>query len=142
MLNIDGTMLLQIANFLILLFILNLILFRPIRRVLAQREEEMNSRQKTIDGFQDQAEKNEKGIEEGIVQARKEGYAEKEAVKSEGLKEEKEILQEAGSGVEQKLSAAKQEIETKIAVAREALEGQIAGFSDELAQKILGRSIQ
>ena len=142
MLNIDGTMLLQIVNFLVLLFILNLILFRPIRKVLAQREEEMNSRQKTIDGFQDQAEKNEKGIEEGIVKARKEGYAEKEAVKSEGLKEEKEILQEAGSGVEQKLSAAKKEIETKIAVAREALEGQIAGFSDELAQKILGRSIQ
>ena len=68
MLNIDGTMFLQIANFLVLLFILNLILFRPIRRVLAQREEEMNSRQKTIDDFQGQTEKNEKGIEEGIVQ--------------------------------------------------------------------------
>jgi len=71
MLNIDGTMFLQIANFLVLLFILNLILFRPIRRILAQREDEMNSRQKTIDDFQDQTEKNEKGIEEGIVQARK-----------------------------------------------------------------------
>ena len=142
MLNIDGTMFLQIANFLVLLFILNLILFRPIRRVLAQREDEMNSRQKTIDDFQDQTEKNEKGIEEGIVQARKEGYAEKEAFKSQGLEEEKEILQEAGAGVEQKLSVAKKEIETKIADAREALEDQIAGFSDELAQKILGRSIQ
>ena len=142
MLNIDGTMFLQIANFLVLLFILNLILFRPIRRVLAQREEEMNSRQKTIDDFQNQSEKNEKGIEEGIVQARQEGYAEKEAFRSRGLEEEKEILQEAGAGVEQKLNAAKKEIETKIAVARETLEGQIAGFSDELAQKILGRSIQ
>lgn len=142
MLNIDGTMFLQIANFLVLLFILNLILFRPIRRVLAQREEEMNSRQKTIDDFQDQTEKNERGIEEGVVQARKAGSAEKEALKSHGLEKEKEILQEAGAGVEQKLNAAKKEIETKIAVAREALEGQIASFSDELAQKILGRSIQ
>ncbi len=142
MLNIDGTMFLQIANFLVLLLILNFILFRPIRRVLAQRDEEMNSRQKTIDDFQDQAEKNEKGIEEGVVQARKEGYTEKEAFKSQGLEEEKEILQEAGAGVEQKLSAAKKEMETKIAVAREVLEGQIASFSDELAQKILGRSIQ
>ena len=142
MLNIDGTLFLQIANFLVLLFILNLILFRPIRKILSQREEEMNSRQKTIDDFQDQAEKNEKGIEEGIVQARKEGYAEKETLKSQGLEEEKEILQEAGAGVEQKLSAAKKEIETKIAVAREALDGQIASFSDELAQKILGRSVQ
>ena len=142
MLNIDGTLIVQIVNFLLLLLILNFILFRPIRRVLARREEEMNSRQKTIDDYQEQSENSEKGIEEGVVQARKEGYAEKEALKSQGLEGEKEILQEAGGGVEQKLSAAKKEIESKIAVARETLEGQVAGFSDELAQKILGRSIQ
>ena len=142
MLNIDGTLIVQIVNFLLLLLVLNFILFRPIRRVLARREEEMNSRQKTIDDYQEQSEKNEKGIEEGVVQARKEGYAEKEALKSQGLEGEKEILQEAGGGVEQKLSAAKKEIESKIAVARETLEDQIASFSDELAQKILGRSIQ
>jgi F-type H+-transporting ATPase subunit b len=142
MLNIDGTLIIQIVNFLILLLILNFILFRPIRRILARREDEMNSRQKTIDDYKEQAEKNEKGIEEGVVQARKEGYTEKEALRSQGLEGEKEILQEAGGGVEQKLSTAKKEIESKIAVARETLEGQIASFSDELAQKILGRSIQ
>jgi F-type H+-transporting ATPase subunit b len=142
MFNIDGTLIVQIVNFLLLLLILNFILFRPIRRVLARRNEEMNSSQKTIDDFQDQAEKNEKGIEEGVIQARKEGHTEKEALRSQGLEEEKGILQEAGGGVEQKLNAAKKEIESKIAVAREALEGQVPSFSDELAQKILGRSIQ
>lgn len=142
MLNIDGTLIIQIVNFLILLLILNFILFRPIRRILARREDEMNSRQKTIDDYKEQAEKNEKGIEEGVVQARKEGYTEKEALKTQGLEGEREILQEAGGGVEQKLSAAKKEIESKIAVARETLESQVASFSDELAQKILGRSIQ
>jgi len=98
MLNIDGTMFLQIANFLVLLFILNLILFRPIRKILAQREDEMNSRQKTIDDFQDQTEKNEKGIEEGIVQARKEGYAEKEALRSHGLEEERRYSRRPARG--------------------------------------------
>lgn len=142
MLNIDGTLLLQIANFLVLLLILNLILFKPIRRILSERENEMNSRQKTIDGFLDKAGKNENDIEEGMVQARKEGYAEKEILKAQGLEEEKGILQEAGAGVEQKLGAAKKEIEAKVAAARETLEAQIGSFSDELAQKILGRSIQ
>jgi len=142
MLNIDGTLIVQIVNFLVLLLILNFILFRPIRSVLARRADEINSRQKTIDDYQEQAETNEKGIEEGVIQARKEGYTEKEALRSQGLEEEKGILQEAGGGVEQKLSAAKKEIESKIAVARETLEGQVASFSDELARKILGRSIQ
>ena len=142
MLNIDGTLFIQIVNFILLLLVLNLILFRPIRKVLARREDEMNSRQTTIDEFQEQAEKNEKDIEEGVVEARKEGYAEKEALKTQGLEGERDILQEAGGGVEQKLNVAKQEIESKIAVARKTLEDQVAGFSDELAQKILGRSIQ
>ena len=142
MLNIDGTLFIQIVNFVLLLLVMNIILFRPIRKVLARREGEMNSRQKTIGEFQEQAEKNEKDIEEGVVQARKEGYAEKEALKTQGLEGERDILQEAGGGVEQKLNAAKQEIESKIAVARKTLEDQVAGFSDELAQKILGRSIQ
>ena len=141
MLNIDGTLILQIANFLFLLLILNFILFKPIRRILAQREDEMNARQKMIDDFQGQVETNEKGIEDGKIKARKEGYVEKEALKAQGLEEERGILEEAGAGVEKKLDVAKQEIETKIAAAREALEGQISSFSEELAQKILGRSI-
>jgi len=142
MLNIDGTLIFQIANFLVLLFILNLILFKPIRKILSQREEEMNSRLKAIVEYQGRAEQSEKDIEEGKVLARKEGYTAKETLKSQGLEEEKGILQEAGSAVEQKLDAAKKEIEAKVAAAKEALEGQIAGFSEELAQKILGRSIQ
>jgi len=142
MLNIDGTLILQIANFLVLLFILNLILFKPIRKILSQRDEEMDSRRKTIEDYQGRAEKSEKDIEEGKVQARKEGYLAKETLKGQGLEEEKGILQEAGAAVEQKLDAAKKEIEEKVAAARAALEGQLAGFSQELAQKILGRSIQ
>jgi F-type H+-transporting ATPase subunit b len=142
MLNIDGTVILQIANFLVLLFVLNLILFKPIRKVLSQREEEMNSRRKTIDEYQGRAERSEKDIEEGKILARKDGYVAKETLKSQGLEEEKGILQEAGAAVEQKLDAAKKEIEAKVAAARDSLEGQLAGFSTELAQKILGRSVQ
>jgi len=142
MLNIDGTLILQIANFLVLLLILNVILFKPIRKILARREEEMASRRKTIDDYRGRAEQSEKDIEEGKILARKEGYAAKESLKGQGLVEEKGILQEAGSAVEQKLDAAKKEIEAKVAAARGALEGEIAAFSNELAQKILGRSIQ
>jgi len=142
MLNIDGTLILQIANFLVLLLILNLILFKPIRRILSQREEEFRSRRNVIDDYQARAQQIQKDIEEGKVLARKEGYTAKETLKNQALEEEKGILQEASSAVEQKLTAAKKDIEAKTGAARKALEDQIASFSQELAQKILGRSIQ
>jgi len=135
MLKIDSTLLIQIANFLLLLF-------RPIRKILNLRRDETNSLQKTIEDYHDRSERNERGIKEGVVQARKEGFEEKESLKGQALEEEKAILKEVGSSVEEKKEKANRELGSKIADVRKILEEQVAGFSQELAAKILGRSIQ
>ena len=141
MLEINSTFFFQIGNFLLLLFLLNIILFRPIRRIMIQRDEEVDSLQKAIEDYQSRSEQNGKNIEEGMVLARKDGFAEKEKFKGAGLEQEKGILQGTNSSVEEKLGKAKSEMEMKMADVRKALEGQVAGFSTELAEKILGRSI-
>ncbi len=142
MLEINFTILLQILTFLLLVFFLNIILFRPIRKVLAQRKEETDSLQTMIDELQNRSEENEKGIEQNMAQARKEGYVEKENFKGQGLEEEKGILQVASTTVEEKIASARKEMEKKIAKARTGLEDEMTGFSNELAEKILGRAIQ
>jgi len=142
MLEINFTILLQIFTFLLLVFFLNIILFRPIRKVLARRNEETDSLQTMIDELQNRSEENEKGIEQSMVQARKEGYVEKENFKDQGLEEEKGIIQVASTTVEEKIASARKEMEKKISEARKGLEGEMTGFSNELAEKILGRPIQ
>jgi len=141
MLKIDYTVFFQIANFLILLFILNIILYRPIRKILGQRKDEMTALQRKIEDFLNRFGRHEKDLKENMVGARKEGYQEKEGLKSEGLEEEKTILQEATSSAEEKLTVAKEEIQQKATDARQSLENEVAAFSKELAEKILGRSI-
>ncbi len=142
MLNIDGTLFVQIVNFLVLLFLMNIILYKPIRGIIAKRDEEMNAGRKSVAEYRDKAEKDQKGIEQGLIAARKEGFLEKESFKSQGLEEEKGILREAGNSVEQKLDAAKKDLESKLVDVRKTLEGDIQMFSGELAEKILGRSVQ
>ena len=94
MLNIDfslwppGTLWIQVINFLLLLLLMNVFLYRPIRRVLAQRNDETNTLQEKIKDYQDRAEQNQKDIQEGMVLARKEGFVEKESLKDQGLEEE------------------------------------------------------
>jgi F-type H+-transporting ATPase subunit b len=95
-----------------------------------------------IDELQNRSEENEKGIEQGMAQARKEGYVEKENFKGQGLEEEKGIIQVASTTVEEKIASARKEMEKKIAEARKGLEGEMTDFSNELAEKILGRAIQ
>ncbi len=141
MIEINYTFLIQIANFLLLLLLMNIILYRPIRRILSQRYEKTKSLQEMIEDYQNRSDKNDKDIEENMIQARKDGFIEKERLKIHGQDEGKKALVEANSLVEAKIGKAKDEVEVKIADARKDLEGQISGFSRELAEKILSRSI-
>jgi F-type H+-transporting ATPase subunit b len=142
MLEINSSVFIQIINFLLLLLILNIILFRPIRQIIKRRKEETLALENGIGDYQGRAREAEEGVEVGRVEARKEGFSTKEGLKEEGLQQEKGILQEAGAAVEAKLDAAKKDMEAKMADVRKALDEQIDGFSGELAEKILGRSIQ
>jgi F-type H+-transporting ATPase subunit b len=135
------TLVFQIANFLFLLFTLNIILYRPIRKILGQRGSEVVSFQEMIEDFQSRAEKGAKTLEENMAGARSQGFKEKEGLKRVGIEEEKVMLQQAISSAEEKIGKAKGEIDQDTAQARRSLEEEVGVFSQELAEKILGRSI-
>ena len=141
MLSVDQTLIIQIANFLILLFLLNIFLFKPIRGILAKRNEEESELQGSIDDYQARADQNEKGVEEGKVQARKEGVKEKDGLKGQGMEKEQGILRDAMAAAEEKIGNARKDVDAKMADVRKSLEDQVAVFSNELAEKILGRSV-
>ena len=136
-----GTLWIQIANFLVLLFILNIILYRPVRKILGKRKDEMDSFQEMIGDFQDKSGRYVKELEGSRIEARNSGFKEKEVLKDQGLEEEKDIVQEASSSSEEKIGKAREEIEERLADVRQSLQAEVEGFSQELAEKMLGRSI-
>ena len=136
-----GSLWIQVANFLFLLFLLNIILYRPVRKILSERKSEMDSFQGMIGDFQDRSATCEKDLAENEIGARKEGHKEKEGLKSEGLEEEKGLVQEAMSAAEGRIGKAKEDIRQRAVDVRKSLEAEVALFSKELAEKILGRSI-
>ncbi len=142
MLQIDNSLLIQIINFLFLLFILNLLLYKPIRTIISKRKEEFSSLEKAIAEYQAKIEEETRLVQESEINARKEGFKEKEALKGKGLEEEKAILEQAMSQAGDKVKRAKEDIEAKMVEVKRALEDQVALFSKELAEKILGRSVQ
>ncbi len=141
MINVDYTLIVQIANFLVLLFILNLILYRPVRAMLRRRQEEMGSYAGMIEDYLEKSTRYQRELEEDMAGARREGHKTKEGLKGEGLDREKSMLQEASSEAGQRLDRAKQEIEKSIQAVRKSLEDEVGQFSRELAEKVLGRSV-
>ena len=142
MINVDLSLFVQIVNFLLLLLLMNIFLYKPIRKILIRRNEETSSLEGNIEDYQNRSDQDEKSIEEGLILARKIGYKEKESLKGQGLDAEKDVLQKAGSSAEEKIGKAKKELEKKMVDVRKALGDQVNSFSEELAEKILGRSIQ
>ena len=137
----NSTVFIQIVQFLFLLFVLNMIFYRPIRRILSQRSDKEKDLHESIEGFREKSDQYLKDLEENYKGARGEGFKEKDMLKQAGTEAEKEILQEAISSAEVKIGKAKDEIDRSVTGVRESLEDELNMFSKELAEKILGRNV-
>jgi len=141
MLEINITLIIQIVNFLVLLFLLNIILYKPIRKILGQRQEEMSASEGTIADLTDRSSRLNEELEQNTTAARKDGFKEKEDSKNEGRVEEAKMVQNAVESVGEKVTKSREDTERNMAGLRQSLEKEVTLFSQELAEKVLGRSI-
>lgn len=141
MLDIDITLLVQIINFFLLLFVLNAILYRPLRQIMAERREKTSGLEREIEGLTKNANQKLEDFKAKLQEANLRGNKERESLKNDGLAEEKKMTTSArdeADAYKQKIVA---ELEQDTAKAKEALQKQISMFGSEIAAKILGRAI-
>ena len=136
----DITLLYQMINFLVLLFVLNLVLYKPIRNVLLERKAK-------IDGMQNGAEKaasdlvaGEDAYKDGLKKARTEGLSKKETFIEAASKEEKEIIDRINKKAQANLAEIKQQVADETEQARKQLEGEVEVYARAIGEKILGRA--
>jgi F-type H+-transporting ATPase subunit b len=141
MLSIDHTVFIQIANFLLLLLLLNIVVYRPIRGILNKRKEMMSSTEELARNWRQEADKNSMEFEGRLTETKNEGLMEKGNLKSQAEKKKKEMLMEANASVEEKIEKAKSDMQERIAQVRQSLQKELETFSREVAEKILGRGI-
>lgn len=141
MIDINMTLLIQMTNVLVLLVLMNLVLYRPIRRIVAQRQQLIAEQQEKISLAEAEAKAAVEEFDGRILDARKLGRRKIQEMKTAAYRQEKDLLQQATEQVAGQLQEMRSKIKSDIAVARDQLSGQIRAFSVELAQKILGRSI-
>jgi F-type H+-transporting ATPase subunit b len=128
-------------NFLLLIFLLNAILYRPIRKILAEREEKVDGLTGDIESSRENRSEALADFEANMAQARKDGYEKLQEFKDEGYSREKEIIEAEHKKSEEKLKEMVAAIEKDMDAARSQLSEQVKTFSVEVTEKILGRSI-
>jgi len=141
MITIDLTMPIQIANMLILIVIMNIVLYRPIRTILAEREKRICGLEKDVDEFNKNAKLRLEEFDAKLNDARSRAKIELDGARGEaqgaGAAKLAEIRKEADGKKAESLA----QIQAQVTTAGDELKGQVAGFATEMAAKVLGRAL-
>ncbi|MFP4259026.1 MAG: F0F1 ATP synthase subunit B [Desulfovermiculus sp.] len=137
MIELNITLFIQLVNFLILLALLNVILYKPIRGIVKQRQAKMSSDLTEIERFNEQARSKLEDYQAALDRARREAGEVRESRKKEAVAEEKDILSAASEEGSKMLNAARKDIESQSQEARKALSQQVKKYSKLVTDKVL-----
>jgi len=137
----DWSVVIQIVNFLLILWLLNLILYRPIRSIVRQRKEKVEGLELSIETYNEDAQEKDAAFAEGIKEARTKGLNEKEALLQAAADEEKEIVAKVNARAQAELADIREKISQEAQTAKAALQTQVDEFAGAICQKILGRTL-
>ena len=141
MINVDGSVFIQIANFIFLIWVMNMILYKPIRKALLQRKEKVSDLERSIVDFSAQAQEKEDAFAAGIKEARANGLKEKQALIQSGSDEEKTVIENINKKAQAELAASRDKIAKEAESVRISLQKELDTFVNAIGQKILGRAV-
>lgn len=138
--ELNATLLLQLALFLGLLAWLSNVLFAPMSKVFDERE-------RRIDGAADEAlamraGANEKAqlIEEKLAGAQADARVQLNALREQGLKKQRELVETARVKSQARLDTARGELAEAAQSARTDLEKDAEKIASEIVERVLGRA--
>ncbi len=141
MIDIDLTMPLQIANILILIVIMNVVLYKPIRTILAEREKRISGLEKDVEEFHKNAKLRLEEFDDKLNGARSKAKDEVDKVRAEAQAAGNERLAEIRKEVETYKAENLSSIRAEFVKTSQELKGQVEAFAGEIAGKIVGRAI-
>ncbi len=142
MIDLNFTVIFQLAIVLILMVALSSLVFKPFLRVVEERKDWIEGAEKKARALQQRSEELMERYRDSMSAAQAQGASIREEIRKEGLTQETEILQKAMKEANQFLEGMKGKIQEESQAARASLRLQARNLSRELAEKMLGRSIQ
>lgn len=140
MVSVNGSLIIQIINFLFLFFVLNLVLFKPVRKILLERREKISGLEGEVEQLSKEALDQDRAYKEGLKMARKKGLQQKDIFVEQASKEEKEIIDKINKKAQANLAEIRGKVAKESENARVALEKEVDVFAGAIAEKILGRA--
>jgi F-type H+-transporting ATPase subunit b len=135
----NGSLVFILILFILFVFVMNRLLFRPIGRVLDERETltegAANEARAAVRRYQAKL----ADYESTIRQVRAESYKKLEQDRTAALEERRHVIEAAKQETNEKIEHAKSEIEQQASAARAALESESRQIAETISRTVLGR---
>jgi F-type H+-transporting ATPase subunit b len=142
LISLDKSLIVQGFNFLILLYLLHRLLYRPL---LAKMQERTAAIQKSLDEAQQARAEAQRQSEENAARVRA-TYAEAAAIREQALKEaaeeQRKLVEAARLEARRLVEAAKAQMDADIRRAREELRREVGDLAVAVAEKLVRKSLR
>jgi F-type H+-transporting ATPase subunit b len=137
----DGTLFFHILLFLVMIAALNVLLYKPVLRVLEERERLTVGRRREARELLNLVDEKLGRYERALREARAEGYRLLERVRAEAMEERQKRLSEVREEIAHLIAREKLEIAKQAEEAQRILEQESRRIAAEIGRHILGRAV-
>jgi F-type H+-transporting ATPase subunit b len=137
----DGSLIFVLVLFIIFVFVLNRLLFKPIGRVLDERETLTEGATAEARAATRRYQAQLADYEARIRQARADSYRKLEQHRAAALDERRRLIEQAKGEASNQIEQAKQEIAEQAARARGQLETESRQIAAQISRTVLGRTV-
>ena len=141
MINLDIAFVIQLVNFLVLVLLLNIFLFKPIRKQLADRGALISGAKEKSAAVDREVQEKLASYEARMREIRAGAADERSALKKEAQLQEAAILEKARVESSEKLAGIKARVAKEAQEAGRFLKESAESLSADICEKILGRSL-
>jgi F-type H+-transporting ATPase subunit b len=138
MLELNKWFFVLLVNFLVLVYVLNIILFKPLLKVFKERTDTVRDALDAAKNMQERRQQVEEEIKKGLSEAALKARETFEALRAEGLQKQQEILSAANKEASAIAEKAREELRAEAEKARQALRADVERFSEEIVKKLVG----
>ena len=137
----DGTLILHVLIILVMVYVLNATLYKPINSILEAREKRTKGRLSEAQEILKTVSQKVAAYEQSLRQARAEAYAFAESERSSAMQDRQQKLNEMRRQLAESIAKEKQAIEQQAAAARGILDTESRRIAREIGARVLSRPI-
>ena len=142
MISINATLVIQVIHFLILLYILNRLIFRPVLRLMDERENHIENTKNSAGEALDKTEVLKESCVSQVHQARHDATQERTELREAGISETKELLERSKEETVIIRAETDKEAEKEIEMTRPLMHDQVIVLAEGIIEKLLGRRLE